>query len=389
MTRILSTTILLAFLTVCALHGAAALTGAQDADARWQPWLGCWVVAGGMQRACVSPAAGRSAVDIVTTALDGTVTRERVDASGERRASERDGCTGWESAQWSADARRIYLSSEYQCANGPTRSSSGLLVMSSKGQWLSIAGVTLGQNTGVRVLRYDAAVSTPAASAARAALASIDMAVLVEASRQLNAVVVEAWLGESEQAFTMNAKRLAELADAKVPDRVIDMLVALSYPNAFAIKPSPSTAGLLTEGRASGGGLDEFSAPSSIAGCGPDTVSAIDGFGRLSLYGWDGCSMYYGYSRYGYSPYLNSPYGQWYTGTQPIVIVVGPGAIAGAAEHGKVTKGGYVQGNTGATTGSTATSSGDGSESSGNSGGTTPATGTGATSGDDRTAHPR
>jgi hypothetical protein len=327
-------------------------------------------------------------VDIVTTAGNGVETREHVEASGQRRPSERDGCTGWESARWSADGLRVYLSSEYRCSNGPTRGSSGLLVMSSKGQWLSIASVTLGQNTGVRVLRYDAAASTPATIAARAAMASIDTAALVEASREANGVVVEAWLGESGQVFTTNAKRLAELGDAKVPERVIDMIVALSYPNAFAIKPSPTTAGLLMDQGRLGGGLNELSAPSSLAGCGPYTAPAIDGFG-LSLYGWDGCSMYYGYSPYAYSPYLYSPYGQWYSGAQPIVIVPGPGAIAGAPEHGKVTKGGYVEGGTGSTSGSTATSSGDGSGTSGNAGGTPPTAGSGSNSGGERTAHPR
>jgi hypothetical protein len=131
-----------------------------------------------------------------------------------------------------------------------------------------------------------------------------------------------------------------------------------------------------------------LSAPPSLAGCGPYAASASDSFG-LSLYGWDGCSMYYGYSPYAYSPYFNSPYGQWYTGVQPIVIVPGPGAIAGAPEHGKVTKSGYVEGSTGSTSGSTATSSGDGSGTSGNAGGTTPAGGTGSNSGGERTAHPR
>jgi hypothetical protein len=387
MTRISSAaTYVASVAAVITLIGVPAPLDAQSADPRWQPWVGCWVAAGGTERACVSPAAGRSAVDIVTTAGNGAVTRERIEANGEPQVSERDGCTGWERARWSADGLRVYLSSEYQCANGPTRRSSGLLVMSSRGRWLSVAGVTLGENTGVRVLRYDAAVSTAATLAARAAMASIDLAALIEASRQANPLVVEAWLGESEQAFSTNARRLGELADANVPERIIDILVALSYPNAFAIKPSPTTAGVLADDGALAGGLDEFSVPSSVAGCRPGTAPAIDAFGRLSLYGWDGCSMYYGYSPYARPPYLNSPYGRWYMGSQPNIIVLVPGA---AAEHGRVIKGGYVEGSTGSTTGSTATPSGDGSGTSGNPGGTTTTTGTGSNSGGDRTARPR
>jgi hypothetical protein len=378
---------------VITLLGAPTAADAQGADARWQSWLGCWSAAGGTQRVCVIPADGASAVDIVTTA-GGAETREHIEASGERRVSERDGCTGWERAQWSADGVRVYLRSEYQCANGPMRNSSGLLAMSSKGQWLSLAAVTLGMNTGLRVLKYDAAISTPMTLAARASMAAIDSTAIIEASRQADPVVVEAWLGESGQMFTTNAKRLADLAAAKVPDRVLDMLVALSYPHAFAIKPSPTAAGLLLARDALGGTLEEFSAPLSFAACAPNTVGTLEDFGRLSLYGWDGCSMYYGYSPYAYARNINSPYGQWYTGAQPIVIIANPGATA---EHGRVTKGGYVQGNNGSTGGSTtgstigaaSTSSGDESGSPGSNGGSPTAAGAGSSSGGERTAHPR
>ena len=52
----------------------------------------------------------------------------------------------------------------------------------------------------------------------------------------------------------MNGKRLTALANAGVEDRVLDMLVALSYPEAFAIKPSPTMMGELAIG---GGGAAE------------------------------------------------------------------------------------------------------------------------------------
>ena len=190
------------------------------------------------------------------------------------------------------------------------------------------------------------------------------------------------------------------LANAGVPDRVIDVLVAMSYPDAFAIAPSATTPGSLAinEPRGGGGGgIGDLG--SAEADCPPLS---------FSVYGWGGCSPFgyfpYGYLPYGYSPYgysrygYYSPYGTgfgayggWYGAGQPAVIVLKSGDNAG--QHGQVVNGrGYVQGRSGDTT--TATSSGgtsstssasspsgsssSGSSSSGSSGG-----------GGDRTAHPR
>ena len=57
----------------------------------------------------------------------------------------------------------------------------------------------------------------------------------------------------------MDAKRLVALAAASVPDRIIDVIVALSYPTAFAVRPSSTAPGLLTSDEPRGGGrIDGF-----------------------------------------------------------------------------------------------------------------------------------
>ena len=203
------------------------------------------------------PARRRSTSSSSVTAR--VASREHIEANGERRRSERDGCTGWESAQWSSDSRRVYLQSEFECPSGQKRTSSGLIAMSPQGEWLDLVGVTLGDNTGVRVLRHRAMGPTPIVPAEitaalegtapsfrtrRFATASAEPSrrpQIAEASRQLKPQVVEAWLSESGQEFTVDAKRLVALAAASVPDRIIDVIVALSYPTAFAVRPS-STA---------------------------------------------------------------------------------------------------------------------------------------------------
>jgi hypothetical protein len=276
----------------------------------------------------------------------------------------------------------------------------------------------MAANTGVRALRHRPTVEPtdlPAelASTLRTvaparirdaritAVAPISTADIVEASHQVSAGVVAAWLNDIRQEFAIDAKRLIELADAKVPDRVIDMLVALAYPDAFAVPPSPTTNGALAtrEPGGGGGGFGGFGGIDAF-----DTLQCQNDF---SLFGFGGCSPFaysqfgyspFGYMSYGYLPYaysqfgygpfggLYGSYGGWYA-TAPTVVVVRPNETA----HGQVVNGrGYVAGNSGS-----AAASG-GNAGSGNSGGgsssggsTSSSAGGGGGGGGDRTAHPR
>ncbi|MEP7306942.1 MAG: hypothetical protein ABJA98_15610 [Acidobacteriota bacterium] len=412
----------LIFATVLASSLAHAQT--PQGDRRWDAWLGCWsTTQNGLTSAaahvCVVPGSGASAVDIVTFASGRITSREHIEANGERRASQRDGCSGWETARWSADGRRVYVKSEHQCAAGATRTSDGLIAITPQGDWLDVISVTMAANTGVRALRHRPTVEptdlpaelastlrpvapTRIGNARTTAVASINTADIVEASKQVSAGVVAAWLNDIRQEFAIDKRRLIELADAKVPDRVIDMLVALAYPDAFAVPPSPTTSGALASRESAGGGgfggIDAF-----------DTLQCENDF---SLFGFGGCSPFaysrfgyspFGYMSYGYLPYSYSQfgygpygglgsYGGWYA-TSPTVVVIRPNEGA----HGQVVNGrGYVAGGSGstaATSGSSGNSS-SGSSSAGSSGGSSASTpsaggGGGGGGGGDRTAHPR
>ena len=61
---------------------------------------------------------------------------------------------------------------------------------------------------------------------------------IVEAHRAVGAQAVEAWLAEADVVVTLDKRALAHLADAKVPERVIDLLVALAYPEHFEVRPA-------------------------------------------------------------------------------------------------------------------------------------------------------
>ena len=211
----------------------------------------------------------------------------------------------------------------------------------------------------------------------------------------------------------MDAKRLIALAAASVPDRIIDVMVALSYPTAFAVRPSSTAPGLLTSDEPRGGGrIDGFGiggrqcaelrAVQLLAvrmGCLLAVLPTVSSGCRsaIAIRPLAPCTR-----AMAPEPLTISVTAAWAMAAtaaagiwqrQPTVIVLNPGN-SGTAQHGQVVNGrGYVEGGTGR---STAVPIDSGSSSSGSSGGSSSG-GSGATSspsgagdsGGGRTAVPR
>jgi hypothetical protein len=374
------------------LVAVTASAWAQDVqlDPRWEAWLGCWGpvdaqlrAPGGaavVSRVCVVPAATTSGVDVLAIADERIVARDRIEATGERRPAARGNCAGWERAEWSRGGRRVYLRAEYLCAGGRTRSSNGLMAISSTGEWLDVSGVGVDDSTtGLRVVRYKEGVvaSTlpdeirsalrdfgPAADMARtAAAAPLTIADVVEASRHVDAAVAEAWLAEQGQGFELDARRLLALADEGLPDRVIDVMVALSNPRVFTVNTASREVG--------------FRPPEEGGAYG----AASYGGDYYALYSW----RYYGAYAYDYySPY-GFAYGRGsYSGHRGVSIQLRAAADQ-AADHGRVVNGsGYTGSGTDGGPGSSPSPSVSAGSASGRS---TAESGTG--SGATRTAHPK
>jgi hypothetical protein len=425
-------------LAAIALAGAALLSATSVSaqgtalDVRWQGWLGCWqpVTANAAdnysawmdQRArdagapslCIVPSSSANSVDFVTVARDGKVTaRESVSPDTHGVARERDGCSGTETAEWSTDARRLYVGSRYSCPNGLTRTTSGMLAMSGNGQLVDVEEVATGGAKSVRVARYqsvappagfalDSAVvpnaSSLPVSTARAALSgALTGADIADAVHSVDTLVVEAWLVERGDRFKVDAHRLAALADAGVPGRITDLMIALAYPKVFALDQSLRVATTLPRG-------------STIYA----TLPPPDPFG----YRYGGYGGYpAGYGPLGYSPYLYSPLGFGYTGygygsgyggygygyggyvyQPPVVIIRNPNGGSGHT-HGRVVNGeGYTRGGSSGSTGTTGvprsasggSSSSSGSTSAGStSSGSTSSSSGSSSSGETRQAKPR
>ena len=335
-------------------------------DPRWEAWLGCWQpmsgpakVAGDTTSAplvCVIPAAGSVGVDVATIAGGKVMARERIEATGEQRTVTREGCSGWENAQFSTQGQRVFLTAEYTCPGDLKRTTNEVMAITPDGEWLDVRGAAVrGIPEGVRVLRYLTASGSAAVPSDMAwALQGNAMAVstardaagappesedVVEASHRLDARIVESWLVEEGEGFALSARRLDQLKSAGVPDRVIDVMVALSYPGVFAINLATHSG----ERRAPEAGA--FDRRPAMYGLGYDSP-----FGCYSPYSWD-CNSPYGwgyYSPYFSSPYgYYSPYGYWsgygYYPSGGVVVVAGGGGQV--ARHGRMVIGqGYTKG---------------------------------------------
>jgi hypothetical protein len=292
-----------ATLAVVVLLAAALPAQAQTADARWEPWLGCWELTADRVRDAALPAASRATAPgtiqrrtdnsprvCVTRAGGGarfeTTVRGQVAVdhtivadAAERRLSE-DGCEGTQRAGWSSDGLRFFSRAELTCKDDPApRQVSGLSMLAADGTWLDIQAVGVGDRETVRVRRYYRAAGEPAVARPTISAAALSLDDVKEASGQVSARALEAALVETSSGYDLTARQLVDLDTAGVADSVIDLIVALSYPERFVVERSAS---------GSGGSMTFINDPFLVGWA----------FGYPSFYG-----------DYYYSPYYYTPFG--------------------------------------------------------------------------------
>jgi hypothetical protein len=312
------------------------MAAAQEVDSRWAPWIGCWrgvdetapaTAPAEAPLLCVVPLADEAAIEMLTVVDGQVVSRESIFADGQQHAVSREECEGWERTGFSGDSRRIYIRSELTCGSGGPRSSTGVMSMVSPSEWLDVRTVDVDGQSLPWVLRYRQASRADFQAAGQADLigtqgsdtrmarmaASIPIALddVIEAVEKVSAETVEIWVIERAEPFALDASRLIKMADAGVPASVIDVVVAVSYPEKFVVN--------------SGYPL------------GPPGMEAGERRGR-SGYGYGGFSGYRGYGYgYGYGGYGGYGYG-------PIIVVGRSSGGTGGGEfgstRGRVARGG-------------------------------------------------
>lgn len=398
---------------LCSLAALVVLTGplvssaaAQAADAHWMPWLGCWKsaddVAGTGARVCVAPADGGVTL---TTVLGGQrVSQHARIADGRPHPVEADGCTGTETARWAADGRRMYRTATVACGGADARTLQTAAFLVQGPVWVDVETVTQDGSAHVRVSRLVPAPAvvladgTTFTSASRATAAdrltrwAVDD--VIDLSTALPPDGVQAAIAEAPAPFALNARALTALADAGVGDRVIDLMVGLTYPAHFTI--TRAVAG--SAGGPGGFGMplaDPFFAPI----LGPAALfNCFGGFSWAMPAYWSSCAAFDPYYASRYPGYYSGYWGAYGPGWVQINAGdVGGGGSPPAVEARLVNHRGYTQVQpvdtsftAGGTNGSfSGASAGNGSSSGGSVSGSGYSGGGAVSGGGDRMAVPR
>jgi len=244
--------------TLLALTAQSAAAQSGATDPRWLAFTGCWEPVGDTTAReeasallCFRPQAEGEGMDMLSVEGSEIVGQETVRADGQPREADLEGCTGWERGDFSARPGRVFLSSEHVCEGGVARTSTGVFAMVSSNEWVDVKVITADGESLTWVTRYHLARKAEAEaaglgdlsaghgmavrSARVAAAARPSVEDVIEATGYLAPEVVRTWLSERNAPLAVDADGLVQMADAGVPEDVIDMVVAVSYPERFAV----------------------------------------------------------------------------------------------------------------------------------------------------------
>lgn len=313
--------------------GVRGAESPQTNDTRWIAWAGCWEAsedgtdAASRLLVCFEPMADRDGVEIRTILGGDVVAFEEVVTDGRMTPIEESGCTGTRSAAWSEDGARVFLESTLRCAEGITRSTRGVMALTGNGdRFLEIHAARSGEEPPVvGVQRYVPAreetleaqgVEAPrrerdlAVRTTRAALAApLEPSGVVELVDRAGPEVARALIAEAGDPFALSADLLRDLAEQGVPGDVIDVMVAVTFPERFEIADASWEA-------------------SRAPRVGDRGSRYADGYGGTGRHVYLGIDPFFHYDPYFYGSGFYTPYGPRWGYRSPFhggtVIIVRP-----------------------------------------------------------------
>lgn len=236
-------------------------------DGRWQQWVGCWQLSGESltgermlspeqvargaapptrasntgTRVCVAPA-GRG-VTITTMVGSERALAETIVADGSAQPLQDAECRGARRSEWSKSAPRLYSNADVTCGSEAPRKISTLSMLTPGPIWVDIQVIDISGRKNIRIRRYEPVVSAARAGQPRVGDSSWSVADVIEASSKLAPEAVQAALIELGTGFNVKGKQLLELDRAGVSDSIVDLMVALSYPERFVVERSVASSG--------------------------------------------------------------------------------------------------------------------------------------------------
>jgi hypothetical protein len=226
----------------------------ENLDTRWQPWIGSWRLISGDINTSESPMTEQYMLTITpeengkSIIMKGyrdkeVLSEEKIIVDNMQHPLMSDNCTGWYMYSWSKTGKRLLLKSESGCSGDLKQLISGMSIIDDTGDWLDIQLLQNGTERAVAIRRYrdvdQASVTIGRANGVLTRISagenfSIDE--IIELSAKVEPEVLEAALLELRKPFPIDSQQLLRLADSKVPSQIVDLMVALSFPEKFKVE---------------------------------------------------------------------------------------------------------------------------------------------------------
>ena len=229
----------------------------ENLDNHWLPWIGSWRLVSSTINSIGPPLKEEYLLTIrpdkegnfitMESTRDKTVMyEEKIETDGLRHPLNEDGCTGWYSYSWSETGNRLLFNGESSCVGDLSQKISGISIIDTVGDYVDIKLLKSGDEKAITVHRYqhvDSDLNTPAAlilskayNARISAGKGFSLDEVIELSSKVEPEVLETALVEMHNPFPVNSKQLIRLSDAKVPSKIVDLVVALSFPEKFTVE---------------------------------------------------------------------------------------------------------------------------------------------------------
>lgn len=224
-------------------------------DAHWLPFLGCWnTVTGGRLGpvTCLLTTADPARIELATVSADSATVQETFELTGTPVRFTRDGCTGTNTTSWSTDERSFFVRTEVACDGTEAQKLTSVFTMRTTESFVRAQSMAVRSRSAVRVVefralddngrvpqavlqRLPAQRSTLMQQARSAALAKLSAADVRDALLLLDAPLAEAWIAGHGQPVLFSGTDLKQMSGANVPERVLDMMIAVSNPETFTL----------------------------------------------------------------------------------------------------------------------------------------------------------
>jgi hypothetical protein len=286
---------------------------AVDIDSRWLPWIGSWRLVsetvdtadekqGGDFVLRISPGDERNTVKMKAFQGKTVLFEDAIVTNGLSQPLKNKKCSGWFQYSWSETGKRLLFESKSSCPDEPLQKISGLSIINEYGEWLDIQLLQRGDDRVITLRRY-----SPVPDSARdagqyktgeihpgrvSAGTGFSIDEVVELSRKVAPEVLEAAMVEYYEPFPIDSKTLVYLSDSGVSSHIVDLMVALSYPEKFSVEPQTVSIAPRDDSAQSGGDVYYVNPP----------------YG--SYYIFDPYFPWY-WSPYTYSLYWGSGWGVW------------------------------------------------------------------------------